>query len=277
MSLKIEGLNIKVGNEVKIIDSKFSIQDGNVYLLSGENGCGKSTLIKHLLDVPCEDQYFTGTSKMSVNDKYIVTAKDKEKFIRQVCYVPQSDSFEADTLLDCCLTSLEFINNDINKIDEIFDFVLKFKFHQKNFPIKNNAWTKHKAARLIGRTSLIGKVDYKELAEVAMFLLINPEKLSGGQKKIANIISCCVRYKYCNLLMFDEPLNALDYKTVREFSNFITQIHEEAPQLSILIVSHCRAILAINKLIEIKNKTIEESDFLGCNSCFGINENKYYI
>ena len=277
MALEIEKLNLRVGDEKKIIDSKLIIQEGNVYLLSGENGCGKSTLIKHLMDVPCYDRYFNATSKISINNKTIETEEDKEKFIRQVCYVPQFDSFEANTILDCCLSSLNFIDNSINKIDVIFRFILKFQFHKKSFSTRINFMEEHKVKKLIRRTTLTDKVNKDELKKVALFLLVNPEKLSGGQKKIASIIACCVRYEYCNLLIFDEPLNALDYKNVREFSNFITKIHEDAPGLSILIVSHCRAILAINKLIEIKNKTIIESDFLGCNSCFGPNENRYYI
>ena len=81
MALEIEKLNLRVGNEEKIIDSKLSIQEGNVYLLSGENGCGKSTLIKHLMDVPCYDRYFNATSKISINNKTIETEEDKEKFI----------------------------------------------------------------------------------------------------------------------------------------------------------------------------------------------------
>ena len=82
------------------------------------------------------------------------------------------------------------------------------------------------------------------------------------------------------MIILDEPLNNLDYGNVRTFSNILTQIHGQYPSIGILLVTHCRSIPIVNKVIEIcpKTKTLNAGNGYVCNSCFGsVDENKMYI
>ena len=104
-------------------------------------------------------------------------------------------------------------------------------------------------------------------------------QLSGGQKKIANILCNMVKVDLCTLCVIDEPLNALDFGNVRMFSNLLTTLAQKNKDLAFLIISHCRCLPIINKVYHIKNTTIvnEVSD-INCYSCFGAtDEHGFYI
>lgn len=72
-------------------------------------------------------------------------------------------------------------------------------------------------------------------------------------------------------MILDEPLNNLDYRNVRAFSNILTRIYKDKPELGIIMVTHCRSIPVINKVIEIDpaQKSLKAGGDYKCNSCFG--------
>ena len=60
--LSVSNLNLSVGTEAKILNSSFTVESGDVLLLTGPNGCGKSTIIKLIMgatfdykDIECSD------------------------------------------------------------------------------------------------------------------------------------------------------------------------------------------------------------------------------
>lgn len=108
---------------------------------------------------------------------------------------------------------------------------------------------------------------------------MNIKKMSGGQKKLTNIMTNLIRYSFCDLLLLDEPLNNLDYNNVRLFSNVLTRIYRDKPELGIIMVTHCRSIPIVNRVIEIQpnTKKLVETKNYSCNSCFGeLDEKGYY-
>lgn len=111
------------------------------------------------------------------------------------------------------------------------------------------------------------------------YLSMSTRRMSGGQKKLTNIFSNLIRYSFCDLLILDEPLNNLDYSNVRAFSNVLTKIYRTKPELGIILVTHCRSIPIINRIIEIdpERELFYENKTYICSSCFGVvNEEGLY-
>lgn len=278
--LKIENLNLSIKEDEKLIGANLEIDSGDVILLTGENGCGKSTLIKLIVDEPMTDYYY-------VNKDYQLLWKDsidlreqknKESFVRSICYVPQDDIFEAETILDCCFTTLAFTDKIENKTKYIFEFINKYGFEDLIPQGKRlSYWQKKKADKLLKQAELQNENNKGTYEKIASFLLTNPNRLSGGQKKMVDILCCLIRFQFSEMIILDEPLNALDYNHVRQLSNFLTKIHQENPTLAILCISHCRAILCVNKKLSISDNRIKEEPIEKHYGCFGNIHNDYYI
>ncbi len=281
--LSIQGLNLTINGEQRIKDSSFDVSSGDVILLTGPNGCGKSTVIKIVMGA-----IFRSDSDITYDARNITyyreekeynlkSEKDLELFRQNVGYVSQEDFFEADSVLECFESSLNYahVKDTANKA---FSFVKAFSL-AKFFGIKT-------CGRLTGRSKYIAKkLSLKdnilsEEDELAVkYLSMSVRKMSGGQKKLTNIFTNLIRYEFSNLIILDEPLNNLDYNNVRLFSNVLTQIHVSKPELAIILVTHCRSIPIVNKVIEIRPETCDMvvGESFVCSSCFGkINEDGFY-
>lgn len=276
MILDIDPINISIANEEKIINGKLQVEFGDVVLLTGPNGCGKSTIIKVLMgDIFNYNGLVYKGSKAVFNKdgkEYNVLGQqsDMEVFRRNVCYVSQDDEFETNSLMDCFMSSIE--KYDIrNKEEYIYEFLLRNAayeaFYIEGEKIHLNTIARKIARRIGINPSEIGEKEKKTLA----LMSININKMSGGQRKLSNILTNIIRYEFCSLVILDEPLNNLDYKNVRAFSNILTRIYKDKPNLGMIIVTHCRSIPLINKVMEIDpvNKCMKEGESYSCNSCFG--------
>lgn len=282
--LRISHLNVGIENKIIVSDGSLNINENDVVLLTGPNGCGKSTVIKIIMgDTFDYKRLSTGKTEAwfchnGTELDILSSDNNMELFRRNVCYVSQDDTFESDSLLDCFLISLNYC--DIrNKEQYIFDFVRKFSI-QDCFNVDfSEKRLDHRSCRIANKLS----VDIDRLSDddkrAIKLLGVRTSKLSGGQKKLANIVTNLVKCEFCNLIILDEPLNNLDYNNVRLFSNVLTQIHHEYPKIGILIVTHCRSIPIINKVVEIDtkiNKLIAGQEYF-CTSCFGrVDEHQMY-
>lgn len=282
--LSIQGLNLTINGEQRIKDGSLDVSSGDVVLLTGPNGCGKSTIIKIVMgaifkvdgDIAYNTQqiyYFKDGKGLNLKNE-----KDLETFRQNVCYVSQEDEFEADTVLDCFEGSLNYSNIE-HKAEYIISFVKEYSIAEC-FGIKTTG-------RLTGKNKAVAKrlsiKDHGISAEdeiAVKYLSMSVRKMSGGQKKLTNIFTNLIRYEFSNLLILDEPLNNLDYSNVRAFSNIITQIHKAKPDLAIVLVTHCRSLPIVNKVIEIDpdEKEMRVGKAYVCSSCFGkIDNNGYYV
>ena len=282
--LEIKSLSVGIGNDTKVTDSELLIESGDVVLLTGANGCGKSTIIKIIMGATFDynNLQYTGTKavyyKNAEQHELLSSEKEMEFFRRNVCYISQEDEFESDSVLDCFISSLNYIKLK-NKEQYVFSFLTKHSAADSFFHSSDNIILDRKCRRLARKIGLkindLSNIDKKSLK----LLSLNTKQLSGGQKKLINILSNLIRYEYCNLIILDEPLNNLDYGNVRAFSNILTAIYKEKPELAILIVTHCRSIPIINKVIEIDtaDKKLKLGEPYSCSSCFGkINSDGYY-
>ena len=282
--LSIQGLNLTINGEQRIKDGSLEVSSGDVVLLTGPNGCGKSTVVKILMgaifksdgDITYDSQqinYYKDGKELNLK-----TEKDLESFRQNVCYVSQEDEFEPDLVLDCFEGSLNY--SDIKKKAEcILSFVKRYSVAEC-FGIKVIGRLTSKDKAVAKKLSINVNDISTEDAMALKYLSMSVRKMSGGQKKLTNIFTNLIRCEFSNLLILDEPLNNLDYNNVRAFSNILTQIHKEKSNIAIMLVTHCRSLPIINKVIEIdpNSKKMCAGEAYICSSCFGkIDDNGYYI
>ena len=280
--LTIQQFSLSVGGDQKINNSSFSIHPGDVVLLTGPNGCGKSTLIKVLMGATFDYKgldysYSLVTYKEEHN--ILDSESENEAFRRSVCYVSQEDEFESDSVLDCFMNSIDYMVKE-NKTAYVLDFLKRFSIYGC-FGIDST--TDVRFDRNFRRALKQLRINSKEITRedilAVKYLSMNIKRMSGGQKKLTNIFTNMIRYNFCDMLILDEPLNNLDYSNVRAFSNVLTKIYRSKPELAIIVVTHCRSIPIINRIIEINSdqKQFNESEIYGCSSCFGtVNEDGLY-
>ena len=291
---KIEIKNLSVcickdGRKIdKINNQEFTINPGDAILLSGPNGSGKSSIIKVMvgdtLDFP--ELRYEGEIYFIRKNGEMIKVDENEKnrtlFLKNVCYISQNDETPFEEVIDCFLSSID--NEDIdNKEKYVFDFVLNNAIYSAYFDSDEIVSASKSAKKLLIKLNIFNPT-LNEI-KTALFLKSKKKHMSGGQAKLLNIASNLVKYKFCKICFLDEPLNNLDYSNVRLLSNLLTNIQEEIPELAFVIVSHCRAIQIINRIVEIdtNSKALVEIQSTGrtvnleCSSCFGKLKDRRYV
>ena len=276
--LKVEKLNVLIGNEKKIENGSFEIRSGDVVLMTGPNGCGKSTIIKLIMGDIFEYSHLNYSGSIFYKEEHDIghSESENEYFRKHVCYVSQEDEFESDNVMDCFLLAINYHIKE-NREKYIFEFVTKYDI-QDCFGFDENTLQFDGKARRLAVKLKLTELSVKEKKAIK-FLSMSIRKMSGGQKKLTNIFTNLIRYEFSDLLLMDEPLNNLDYNNVRSFSNVLTQIYRSKPELGIVLVTHCRSIPIVNRIIEIDagQKSMIEIENYSCSSCFGkVDEHGYY-
>jgi len=266
-------LNISISDNIKIKNGSFCVNSGDVVLLTGPNGCGKSTIIKIIMGATFdyEDLDYSG-SKVIFKKQHDILRSDSENeiFRKAVCYVSQEDDFESDSVLDCYINSVaSSVSRD--QVQYVYEFVKQFSIYDCFGIDASTVKRDRKFYSVLRRLSISeGSLTTEDVLAIK-YLSMSIRQMSGGQKKLTNIFSNLIRYSFCDMLLLDEPLNNLDYGNVRNFSNVLTQVYKAKPELGILLVTHCRSIPIVNRIIEIDtaHKAFVEGSSYECSSCFG--------
>lgn len=237
---------------IKVKDSKLSvtckdikIEYGKFVIMEGDNGSGKSTFLKFLANA--ESYYKVENCDAKIYGQDIIDLIKGNQLQRKVIYIGQEDRFETRSSVYnalICATKIA-IENDKDyhpyrkelkkKLKDItFDYYQKF-IHS----YINKGKNKHKQL-----------LEHPELDARFMFFK-KVSSLSGGQMKMIHILQGFIKQQVLGqkLMLLDEPLNNLDKENKKILVEFIKELRKKDPELTIIIITHCRLFPEINASI----------------------------
>lgn len=192
--VEIKDMTLNLGNKLLLDNVSFKIKRGKKIALLGDNGCGKSTLIKEILNNKNEHIKINNKVKIGYFDQHQSILNEE----KSVLYNTKVNSSFDESFIRINLNLFGFKGDDV----------------------------------------------YKKV-----------KVLSGGEK--VKIALCKIILEDNNFLVFDEPTNYLDIKSMEALEKALINTDK-----TMLIVSHDRVFTShiCNYIVEIKNTKIREFD-----------------
>lgn len=250
--LTINNLTIKLKQHTLMKNISFSVSEGEVLLLSGANGVGKSTLLKTILRLEMEGKKAEGEIiSRSFGNILALNGKEIQQYRASVAYIQQKDDYSEmgnvqvrDIISECGEANYR---NSLNysEVNELIDeWIPRRKDNSRIFDAKSK-----------------------------------PANFSGGEQRLLSVLSVVATRSKAELMIIDEPLNNLDFVNARNISNLINKAVRGNPQMALVMVSHCRIFPFINKELRLTSESIVDvSECYMCHSCFGEpDDNGFYI
>lgn len=218
--VKIENLNVSYGEKQVLKNINLQIKDGECVVLTGESGCGKTTILNSINGIL---EKFT-TAKIDGSVKIDDTdVKSKQMYeiamlVSSVFQNPKTHFFNINTTQEL-LFFLENIGLDRKEMDKRLEKMLEI------FPIEY----------LLNR---------------------NIFDLSGGEKQVLCLASAYI--SGCKFMLLDEPTSNLDRKYIDILEKMLKILKKE--KISLIIAEHRLYYLMdiFDRLLYIKDGEIKE-------------------
>lgn len=252
--LSVKNLSIHIGERHLVKNASFDISEGDVVLISGANGSGKSTILKAIIgDTSNEIKASGKISYCEIEDVLSLNMNGKQDVRRRIAYISQYDEyrqFGSTKVRDIFSNAYEaYLGKPLSAADvnNIIDAWLP--------QIKDGT----KSRRIFDANA-------------------RPSKFSGGEQRLLSILSGITTRMSANLFIIDEPLNNLDFENARRISNLLNRVRIENPKSAVLMVTHCRMFPFITRELKLLDgKVYESTESYTWNNCMGeVDENKYY-
>lgn len=203
---KIDNLTAKINNKILLDGFNLKVNDGEVHVIMGHNGIGKSTLCKVILG---SKDYEVTNGNIFYNDKDLLTLKTNEISKEGVMLVSQNPiSIEGVTNAELLRTALREKNNENINI---------YKFNKEMEDI----------------------CDKLQLDKSFIHKEINVGASGGERKKIEMLHMGILKPSF---LILDELDSGLDVDALKVVCNFINEYHKNS-KCSILIITHHSSLL----------------------------------
>ncbi len=204
-AINVQGLRMGYGSRVLLENASFDVKRGEVLVILGGSGCGKSSLMKNMIGL-----YRPMAGDISIAGKSIVSASSDERarLQRSLGVMYQSGAL---------FGSLTVLENVRFPLDQFTDLGMA----EKNL-----------TARLLLRQVEMGA------AESLM-----PAELSGGMLKRAGIARAMALG--CDILMLDEPSAGLDPITAANLDRTILTLRESLGFTFVVVTHELQSIFTI--------------------------------
>ena len=203
--IKVEGLTVSYGENTILDKVSFEIHQGEIFVIAGGSGCGKTTLLKHIigLDTPSSGKIFiNGVDTTDIDED------EMRKLRRKIGMLFQSGALFGSMTIgeNVALSLTEFTDLSENAMG----LIVKMK---------------------LGMVELSGYENHF------------PSELSGGMKKRAGIARAMSLEPA--VLFFDEPSAGLDPITSAEIDLLIKKINEGIGTTMVIVTHDLETIFNI--------------------------------
>ncbi len=203
--IEVRNLTMAYGEFVIQHDLNFVVNKGDIFVIMGENGCGKSTLMRALIGLQAPA---LGSVLYDGEDFWKVTPEEQARLKRRLGIMFQGGALWSSLTLaeNVTLPLQEYTTLSARRLAEIVSFKLA----------------------LVG---LAGFEDYY------------PAELSGGMKKRASLARAMALDP--DILVIDEPSSGLDPLTASRLDDLILELRDSLETTIVVITHELASILSI--------------------------------
>ena len=202
----INNLNYKIGSRVLFNNLNLTIKKGEKILISGESGCGKTTLVKMLLRYIETDYGNIKISDIDINHYHL------ENIRSNITYVTNNEYLFTDTIKNNICLYREYSDEEINKVINIclVDDIIKNNNLTLDSLIEENGfnYSNGERQRIILSRSLIKNTNIYILDEALSQIDIEREGiiLKNIFKFLENKTVIVISHRFNNKKLFDRVL-----------------------------------------------------------------------
>jgi phospholipid/cholesterol/gamma-HCH transport system ATP-binding protein len=203
--IEVSELTIGYGDYVVQRDLSFVVNKGDIFVIMGGNGCGKTTLMRALVGL---QRPLQGSVRYSGEDFWGAAEEDRQRLKRHLGVLFQSGALWSSlTLADnVALPIAQYTDLAQVRIDEIVSFKL----------------------------ALVGLAGFEDFY---------PSELSGGMKKRASLARAMALDP--DILVIDEPSSGLDPLTAKRLDELIVELRDSLGTTVVVVTHELASILSI--------------------------------
>lgn len=203
--IEVRGLEVAYGTFVVLRDVNFRIQRGEVFVIMGGSGCGKSSLLRHIIGLK-----ETAKGEILVNGRNLVTASPEE---REALTSKFGVLFQAGALW----SSMTLAENVALPLEQSTDL------------------SPPEVAELVRlKLAWVGLKGFEDFY---------PAELSGGMVKRAGLARAMSLDP--EILFFDEPSGGLDPVTARRLDELILQLRDSLGATVVMVTHELASIFGV--------------------------------